>query len=122
MTGFCDVWLQINWPFDPASVELQANFSDRFAALSNPNHTVTNRFKLYYTARELTNHVAELFPLRALDGEILIGKAVSAAQAAAGGSTSYLLEHLVEDYIPCVSRTVSLLRVIFICHLLRFQK
>ena len=42
----------INWPFDPASVGLQTNFSHRFSDLSNPNHTVANRFKLYYTARE----------------------------------------------------------------------
>jgi hypothetical protein len=60
----------------------------------------------------VTNHVAELFALRALDGEILIGKGVTAAQAAAGGSTPYLLEHLVEGYLPCVSITVASLRVI----------
>ena len=101
----------INWPFDPLSVQLQADFSDSFSALSNPNHTVKNRFKLYYTARELTNHVAELFALRALDGEILVGKGTSAAGAAAGGSTPYLLEHLVEDYAPCVSTTSAALRI-----------
>ena len=55
----------------------------------------------------VTNHVAELFALRALDGEILIGNGVSAAQAAADGSTPYLLEHLVEGYLPCVSTTVA---------------
>jgi hypothetical protein len=91
----------INWPFAPASVELQANFSSQFAALSNRNHTVKNRFKLYYTARELTNHVAELFALRALGGEVIQGQGVTAENAANGGSTAWLLEHLVEDYSPC---------------------
>lgn len=33
----------INWPFAPASVDLQANFSSQFAALSNPNHTIKKR-------------------------------------------------------------------------------
>ena len=67
---------------DPASVDIQSNFSARFAALSNPNHTIKNRFKLYYTARELTNHVAELFPLRSLDGEIIAAPSVTAEAAA----------------------------------------
>ena len=91
----------INWPFDPQSVALQTNFSTRFAALSNPNHTIQNRFKLYYTARELTNHVAELFPLRALNGEILQCNGLSAEGVANGGSSAWLLEHLVEDFCPC---------------------
>ena len=86
---------------DPASVDIQSNFSARFAALSNPNHTIKNRFKLYYTARELTNHVAELFPLRSLDGEIIAAPSVTAEAAAGGGSTAWLLEHLVEGYTPC---------------------
>ena len=102
----------INWPFAKESVAIQSNFSRRFTALSNPNHTIQNRVKLYYTARELTNHVAELFPLRALDGEIISGVGVTAEAAANqargkrgakgdGGGTSWLLEHLVDGFSPC---------------------
>ena len=39
--------------------------------------------------------------MRALNGEVLQGKGVTAERAAAGGSSAWLLEHLVEDFSPC---------------------
>lgn len=45
--------------------------------------------------------MAELFPLRALGGEVILGQGMTAEQAANGGSTAWLLEHLVEGYLPC---------------------
>jgi hypothetical protein len=50
------------------------------------------KVKIYYTIRELTNHVTELWALRSLDHEILgDGK---------GGGFPWLREHLVSGYYP----------------------
>ena len=109
----------INWPFAKESVAIQSNFSREFSALTNSNHTIPNRFKLYYTARELTNHVAELFPLRSLNGEIIEAVGVTAEQAAtrtlrgspnsraASGATAWLLEHLVDGFGPCWQQNLA---------------
>jgi hypothetical protein len=50
------------------------------------------KLKLYYTIRELTNHVAELWALRSLGGEVLAD--------GPGGGFPWLREHLVSGYLP----------------------
>jgi hypothetical protein len=55
-------------------------------------HKQDMKVKIYYTIRELTNHVTELWALRSLDHEILgDGK---------GGGFPWLREHLVSGYYP----------------------
>ncbi|MCC6731018.1 MAG: hypothetical protein IT208_16965 [Chthonomonadales bacterium] len=50
------------------------------------------KVKLYYTVRELTNYVAELWALRSLGTEVLAG--------GDGGGFPWLREHLVDGYTP----------------------
>lgn len=71
----------INYPFI-ATKEMKS-FVDEM-------HEKDLKVKIYYTIRELTNHVTELWALRSLDNEILgTGK---------GGGYPWLQEHLVDDY------------------------
>jgi hypothetical protein len=56
----------INWPFDPDSTQLMADWVKEAAALGV-------RTKFYYTVRELSNHCAEIWALRSLGTEILAG-------------------------------------------------
>jgi hypothetical protein len=55
-------------------------------------HDAGARVKLYYTIRELTNHVAELWALRSLGTEIYVD--------GNGGGHAWLHEHLVDHYAP----------------------
>ncbi len=55
-------------------------------------HKLGLKVKLYYTIRELSNHVAELWALRSLDGEIF--------PPGPGGGYAWLHEHLAKDYSP----------------------
>jgi len=48
------------------------------------------KVKLYYTVRELSNHIVELWALRSLGTEVLAG--------GPGGGYPWLREHLVSDY------------------------
>ncbi|MGN6495686.1 MAG: glycoside hydrolase domain-containing protein [Agriterribacter sp.] len=50
------------------------------------------KVKIYYTVRELTNHLTEIWALRSLGDEILSG--------GKGGGYQWLQEHLVTDYTP----------------------
>ncbi|MBN2021555.1 MAG: hypothetical protein JW809_02070 [Pirellulales bacterium] len=50
------------------------------------------RVKIYYTVRELTTHLPELWALRSLGDEVLAG--------GDGGGPAWLREHLVDDYRP----------------------
>ena len=54
----------INYPFDPRSVALLANYT-------RAAHALGMRVKFYYTVRELSNHAAELWALRSLGDEVL---------------------------------------------------
>jgi len=58
----------------------------------NEAHELGLKVKLYYTIRELTNHVAELWALRSLGAEIF--------PHGPGGGYAWLHEHLVKDYSP----------------------
>ena len=73
----------INYPFLTA---------DALGAYVRSAHEHGLKFKLYYTIRELSNHVVELWALRSLGGEIYAG--------GPGGGYAWLHEHLVDGYCP----------------------
>jgi len=58
----------------------------------NNAHSLGMKVKIYYTVRELTNHVAELWALRSLGTEIY--------EDGPGGGSAWLREHLVSHYTP----------------------
>ena len=55
-------------------------------------HNKGLKVKLYYTIRELTDYVSEIYALHSLNHEIMA--------AGPGGGAPWLCEHLVEDYWP----------------------
>jgi hypothetical protein len=55
-------------------------------------HDKSLRLKIYYTVRELSNHAAELWALKSLNGEIY--------PEGTGGGYPWLQEHFGNDYIP----------------------
>jgi hypothetical protein len=73
----------INYPF--VAVKEMKDFVDRW-------HSKGMKVKIYYTIRELTNYVAEIWALRSLGTEVLAG--------GSGGGYPWLREHFVEDYGP----------------------
>ncbi|MCF3107362.1 DUF6067 family protein [Niabella sp. CC-SYL272] len=73
----------INYPFIT---------TDTIRAVADAWHKKGMKMKLYYTTRELTNQVPELWALRSLGNEVLAdGK---------GGGYVWLREHLVDHYDP----------------------
>lgn len=82
----------INYPFEPSSVQLMSDWVREAAELNV-------RTKFYYTVRELSNHCAELWALRSLGTEILAGGKHDNRGTQSG--TSWLIEHLVDDYSHC---------------------
>ncbi len=66
--------------------------TERLRAYVKAAHQRGIKLKIYYTVRELTNHVTEMWALRSLGHEVL-------APGAAGGYP-WLREHLVTDYAP----------------------
>jgi len=58
----------------------------------NHEHQNGRKVKLYYTIRELTNYVAEVYALKSLNHEIMAG--------GHGGGAPWSCEHLVDDYWP----------------------
>lgn len=65
---------------------------DKLRPYIDEAHELGLKVKLYYTIRELTNHVAELWALRSLGTEIF--------PHGPGGGYAWLHEHLVKDYSP----------------------
>jgi hypothetical protein len=61
-------------------------------AYVNEAHAKGLKVKVYYTVRELSDYVAEIWPLRSLGTEIFVG--------GGGGGHAWLREHLVSDYCP----------------------
>ena len=55
-------------------------------------HECGRKVKLYYTMRELSSHIEEVYALHSLNGEII--------RSGEGGGNAWLCEHLIEDYIP----------------------
>ena len=91
----------INWPFVPDVV----NFMEDYTRQA---HALNVQVKFYYTIRELTNHVVELYALKALQGEIMTsGDPYTIPQAGFNhawdthGGGAYLHEHLIDDYVSC---------------------
>jgi hypothetical protein len=78
-----DINPYINYPF--VVVDRMKAFVDRW-------HATGMKVKIYYTVRELSNHVAEEYALRSLGTEILAG--------GSGGGFPWLREHLGSDYTP----------------------
>jgi hypothetical protein len=73
----------INYPF--AAVDVMKPFVER-------NQAKGLKVKIYYTIRELTNHLPELWALRSLQGEIF--------DYGRGRGYPWLREHLVKGYRP----------------------
>ncbi len=69
-------------------------------------HGEANGVNLYYTVRELSNHVAEMWPLRSLGSEVFTGSETfiysveKTMFGKAGGGYPWLQEHLVSGYVP----------------------
>ncbi len=73
----------INYPFLAA---------DKLAAYTKGAHERGAKVKIYYTVRELTNHIVEIWALRSLGHEVLA--------PGGGGGYPWLREHLGSDYAP----------------------
>jgi len=73
----------INYPFLRAA---------KLAAYTREAHEYGIRAKIYYTVREVSNRVAELWALRSLGDEVFA--------SGTGGGHSWLLEHLATGYVP----------------------
>jgi hypothetical protein len=57
------------------------------------------KVKIYYTVRELSNHVVEMWALRSLGNEIFVD--------GPGGGSAWLREHLVSNYKPAWHETLA---------------
>jgi hypothetical protein len=65
---------------------------DKLAAYVNEVHSAGLKAKIYYTVRELSNRVAEMWALRSLGDEVFLD--------GPGGGGAWLREHLVSNYSP----------------------
>jgi hypothetical protein len=73
----------INYPFIAV---------DKLKAYVQEGHEKNLKVKIYYTLRELSNHIAEMPAIRSIGDEVFI--------SGSGGGYSWLQEHLVSDYAP----------------------
>ncbi len=73
----------INYPFIAV---------DELRKLVDDTHDLGLKTKIYYTIRELTNHVTEIWALRSFGDEIL--------RSGNGGGYTWLREHFIDDYHP----------------------
>ncbi|MGQ9610882.1 MAG: glycoside hydrolase domain-containing protein [bacterium] len=73
----------INYPFIAV---------DKMAKYIEEAHENNIKVKIYYTIRELSNYVVELWALRSLGTEVFVD--------GSGGGHSWLCEHLVSNYCP----------------------
>lgn len=73
----------INYPF--LTVDKMKNFTDTW-------HEKGCKVKIYYTIREITSAVTEIWALRSLGNEVL--------NSGKGGGYPWLREHFVSDYTP----------------------
>ncbi|MGL5317927.1 MAG: glycoside hydrolase domain-containing protein [Bacteroidales bacterium] len=65
---------------------------DSLISFINDQHQYDRKVKLYYTIRELSNYVEEIFALKSLNHEIFA--------PGVGFGTPWHMEHLIEDYRP----------------------
>jgi len=75
----------INYPFTPEGTAKLQSFVDTW-------HRRGLKVKIYYTLRELTNHIHEIWALRSLGTEVLAG--------GGGGGYPWLREHFRTNYWP----------------------
>lgn len=78
-----DINPYINYPFV---------YIDRIAAYAKEAHDAGLKMKIYYTLREISNHMAELWAVRSLGTEVFAD--------GPGGGYTWLQEHLRTGYIP----------------------
>lgn len=72
---------------------------DKLSAYVNDAHGFGLKVKIYYTVRELSNHVAEMWALRSLGDEIFVD--------GPGGGGAWLREHLAAGYVPAWHETLA---------------
>lgn len=85
----------INYPFLPETTK-------DLAAYIETVHNAGLKAKTYYTVRELTNHVAELWALRSLGDEVFLtgGGNNETSIINPRGADPWLQKHLRTDYVP----------------------
>jgi hypothetical protein len=66
--------------------------TDKLRSIVDYWHSKGIKVKIYYTIRELTNHVTEIWALRSFGDEILA--------SGNGGGFTWLREHLLDNYTP----------------------
>jgi hypothetical protein len=74
----------INYPFVTA---------EKMAPYTAAAHKAGMKMKIYYTVRELSNYVAEMYALRSLNHEVFV-------DGLGGDGDSWLQEHLGSGYVP----------------------
>jgi hypothetical protein len=72
--------------------------TDKLAAYVNEAHTLGLKVKIYYTVRELSNHVVEFWALRSLGNEVFVD--------GPGGGGAWLREHVLSRYAPAWHETL----------------
>lgn len=72
---------------------------DKLAAYVKAAHDAGMKAKIYYTVRELSNHVVEMWALRSLGSEVF--------SDGPGGGDPWLREHLVSGYQPAWREKLS---------------
>lgn len=72
---------------------------DKLSAYANEAHGLGLKVKIYYTVRELSNHVTEMWALRSLGDEVFVD--------GPGGGGAWLREHLVAGYVPAWHETLA---------------
>ena len=89
----------INYPFEEVATK-------PLTTMSSELHDAGAKMKLYYTTRELSDHTAEIWMLKALRQEILDGPGATPSfrnTAGKSGGASWLQEHLDSHYSVCWS-------------------
>jgi hypothetical protein len=71
---------------------------DKLSAYVNEAHSLGLKVKIYYTVRELSNHVVEFWALRSLGNEIFVD--------GPGEGGAWLREHVVSHYNPAWHETL----------------
>ena len=85
----------INYPYSDDSFPA-------FRDLVNRAHAKGVKVRVYYTTREITQNMPELFPLHSFNGEIILPGPGKEARTLIhpGGPHPWLVENLREDFIP----------------------
>ncbi len=92
----------INYPYGDAAFPLLCDFVRRA-------HAQNARVKIYYTTREVTQHLPELWALDSLDGEIICPGPGPAARTVVNktGPDPWLTAHLRPEFIPAWRATLG---------------